>query len=282
MVLIERIEEEDSLDVIKAAIDGVTEELIPYDPRFEAIFKKTVAGEPLLVKDDGKDYYLVPFNLPIRQISKEKYEIQKLDKIAREMKVVKRVGNELVIQPIPIDPIQVNEENTLVVVRIDAEDGSFKEASWVDNPVKYLPVSKEEALKLVLGQAKSKPVSRPVIELANIDSKPYYPAWQITVDGVIYYVSQDGTVTLEYEPHYSSYLTVDMDEHICDEIATDIDPIMAGKVEYYACEEGIQACAPIGQGCLSEEIAQQIVEESPTEAWYITEEPIGIIVPCPY
>jgi hypothetical protein len=88
----------------------------------------------------------------------------------------------------------VNEKNTLVVVLVDAEDGSFKETSWVEDPVKYLPVSIKEALKLVL--AKTGPSNtRPVIELVHMDSSPYYPAWQITVDGIVYTVSQDGTVS---------------------------------------------------------------------------------------
>jgi hypothetical protein len=182
MVLMEQLEEEDSLDVVKAAIDGVTEELIPYDPRFAKTFDKTVPGEPLLVKDDSKDYYLVPFILPIKEKSKEKYEIQDVDMPAGEM------------VPISVDPIQVNEKNTLVVVLVDAEDGSFKEASWVDDPVKYLPVSIKEALKLVLAET-GPGNTGPVIELVNIDSKPYYPAWQITVDGIVYTVSQDGTVS---------------------------------------------------------------------------------------
>lgn len=48
-----------------------------------------------------------------------------------------------------IEPIRIDEQRTLAVVIRDAEDGSFKEASWVADPVKYLPVSKADALKLV-------------------------------------------------------------------------------------------------------------------------------------
>ena len=36
----------------------------------------------------------------------------------------------------------------VVVILVDAEDGSFKEASWVTRPVEYLPISEEEALTI--------------------------------------------------------------------------------------------------------------------------------------
>ena len=196
--LVEELDEEDSLDVVKAAIDGVTEELIPYDPHFATTFNKTVAGEPLMVKNDGADYYLLPFNLPIKE-NPGKYEIQKLDKGSNVLKVIKKVDGKLDTEVIPINSIKVNEKNTLVVVLIDAKDGSFKEASWVDEPVKYLPISKEEALKLVLSNIRPTK-TKPMIELVNKDSSPYYPDWKITIGGNVYYVSQDGTVTFPDKP----------------------------------------------------------------------------------
>ena len=186
-VIKEELEEEDALKVVQAAIDGVTEELIPYDPRFAAVFARTVPGEPLLVKSDGGNYYLVPFNLPIKV---EKARAQ--DKRPVELDPIP------IVDPIPIDPIEpieLNENNTLVVVRINGEDGSFKETSWVEDTVKYLPVSMEEALKLVSKEVGN--VDEAVIKLVNVDSSPYYPAWQITIDGVVYIVSQDGTVSYD-------------------------------------------------------------------------------------
>ncbi len=87
-------------------------------------------------------------------------------------------------------------------MRVDAEDGSFKEASWVADPVKYLPVSKAEALKLALSEVQitsasglSNLQSKPSVELVYRDASPYYPDWKITVDGTVFFVSQDGTVS---------------------------------------------------------------------------------------
>ena len=194
-VLIEGLEDEDALDVVKAAIDGVTDELIPYDPLFAAAFAKTVAGGPLLVNNESGDYYLVSFNLPVKEKAKEKLEIQELDKATNDLKLIQEVDGKLETEVINIDPILVNKKNTLVVVLVNAEDGSFKETSWVDDPMKYLPVSKEEALKLVLADVGTSE-TKPIIELVNIDNSPYYPAWKITIDKKVFYVSQDGTVSM--------------------------------------------------------------------------------------
>jgi len=99
-----------------------------------------------------------------------------------------------------IEPVKV--ERTLVVVLVNAEDGSFKEASWVADPVTYLPVSKVEALKLALGEMAitsasdlSNLGSKPAIKLVYAGECPYYPDWKITVGGTVFYVSQDRTVS---------------------------------------------------------------------------------------
>ncbi|MEA1945170.1 MAG: hypothetical protein U9N07_07555 [Euryarchaeota archaeon] len=196
------IKDDEMLRIVAAAIDGVNEELIPYDAEFAAAFAKTTAGEPMLVAADGGNYYLVPFNVPVieKPIKIMPVEIEKAKTSdLKELERVKRVDDRAVIKPIPIEPIKV--EKTLVVVLVDAGDGSFKEASWVADPVKYLPVSKTEALKLALGEidiADSNELkalgSKPTIELVYRDASPYYPDWKITVDGKVFYVSQGGVV----------------------------------------------------------------------------------------
>ena len=198
------VTDDESLEIVKAAIEGVTEELIPYDTEFADVFAETSAGAPMLVTSDNGDYYLVPFNVPVIErppLKKVPVEIERV-KASGDTKFerVKNLAANAVIEPIAIEPIEV--ERTLVVVRVDAEDGSFKEASWVADPVKYLPVSKAEALKLALSEVQitsasglSNLQSKPSIELVYRDASPYYPDWKITVDGTVFYVDQDGTVS---------------------------------------------------------------------------------------
>ncbi len=204
------VKDDESLKIVKAAIDGVNEELVPYDAEFAAVFAKTVPGQPMLVSSDNGDYYVVPFNVPveIKPIKKMPVEIER-PKISglKKLESVKLVAENIELKPIPIEPIKV--EKTLVVVLVDAADGSFKEASWVADPEKYLPVSKVEAVKLALGEvldelqivarkdARDLEVitQRPAIELVYMDASPYYPAWKVTVNGKVFFVSQDGTVS---------------------------------------------------------------------------------------
>lgn len=192
------------LDVVKAAIDGVTEELVPYDAEFAEVFAKTVAGRPLLVTDEGGDYYLVPFNVPIEKRPipiRKPVEIENVD--GSRVKLISAVDGKAVIKPVPVGRIRIKEERTLVVVIVDAEDGSFKEASWVADPVKYLSVSKREALRLVFKEMRQnrfrpRPFGRPVIELVHrAASSPYSPDWKITIGQMVFYVSQDGTVSYD-------------------------------------------------------------------------------------
>jgi hypothetical protein len=205
------VKDDELLRIVKAAIDGVNEELIPFDSGFAEVFAKTVPGKPKFVTSDNGDYYVVPFNVPVKErppvkrmpVEIERPKISGLKKLER----MKRVADRIERKPIPIEPIRA--EKTLVVVIVDAEDGSFKEASWVKGPVKYLPVSKIEAMKLALGEvldelhvvakkdARDLEViqQRPTIELVYTDASPYYPDWKVTVNGKVFYVSQDGTVS---------------------------------------------------------------------------------------
>ena len=189
------------LDVVKAAIDGVNEELVPYDHAFAEVFAKTIAGRPLLVTDESGDYYLVPFNMPIEKRPipfRKPVEIENVD--GGMVKLISVVDGKAVIKPVPIELIRIKEKRTLVVVIVDAEDGSFKEASWVADPVKYLPVSKREALKFVfkeIRQSRLRPFGRPVIELVHRAASPYSPDWKITIGQMVFYVSQDGTVSYD-------------------------------------------------------------------------------------
>ncbi|MCD4845716.1 MAG: cohesin domain-containing protein [Methanosarcinales archaeon] len=202
-VLEMKVNDDESLKIVKAATDGVTEELVPYDIGFAEVFAKTAPGTPKFVLSDNGDYYLVPFNVAIEKplIKKGPVEIEKVKISGFERPGhVERVDEKIIAKPIPIEPTKL--ESTVVVVLVDAEDGSFKEASWVADPVKYLPVSKVEALKLALGEMSITDSSelralksKPAIELAYQSKSPYYPAWKVTIGDAITFVNQDGTVS---------------------------------------------------------------------------------------
>jgi hypothetical protein len=212
------VRDDEKLKIVKAAIDGVTEELVPYDDEFAGVFAKTVPGNPKLVTSDSGNYYVVPFNVQV----KERPHVKKIVLKRAKANGFKKLGrmkhvddmddilddlddmDDILDDLDDMDDIeQIRIEKTLAVVLVDAEDGSFKEASWVADPVTYLPVSKIEALKLALGEIditsarelKWELESKPMIELVYAGESPYYPDWKITVGGTVFYVSQDGTVS---------------------------------------------------------------------------------------
>jgi hypothetical protein len=177
--------------VVQAAIDGVNEQLAPYDHGFKKTFAGTVAGKPMPVKSDAGDYYLVPFG------------------------------------------IESDGNSVLAVVIVDSEGGKFKEASWVNEPVKYLSVTPQEALKIVYKEMKGKSTIKVLkkdkatgklkkadvvdenvdtlgditldetekqrrkayLELVYKGESPYYPVWKITIGDSVFFVDQNGTLT---------------------------------------------------------------------------------------
>ena len=198
------IKDDDALKIVTAAIDAVNEELVPYDDKFAEVFAKTTPGAPMFVSSDTGDYCVVPFNMPRIEkppIKEVPVEIEKVKTSGlKGLERLKRVDEKIIVKPIPIKPVKL--ESTVVVVLVDAEDGRFKEASWVADPVKYLPVSKAEALKIAIGEMSITDSSelralksKPAIELAYRGKSPYYPDWKITIGDDIYFVNQDGTVS---------------------------------------------------------------------------------------
>ena len=163
--------------VVKAAIDGVTDQLIPYDSGFEEVFEQSYAGRPLIIKnlaEEKGDYYAVPFtNVPTTQ-------------------------------PIEMGSEEVEEDITTIVVLVDANDGHFKEASWVQEPVKYLPISDTDALDLVFDELIDMGINPDDLNMREIktdlvyrDSTPYYPDWRVVISelDLEFFVSQEGVLT---------------------------------------------------------------------------------------
>ncbi len=197
--LTQTINDNEALDVVQAAIEGVTEELLPYDPDFSTTFKRTIAGQPLYVKDSKRtgDYYIVPFNVPARKDNPFPANSVMFERITKEtIERVGRIDNKLLREASSI-ATPIPETRTLITVLVDAKDGHFKEASWVPRPAAYLPVSQEEALRIVYNNVKNdidiKDVRTITIRLVHRDTNPYYPEWKITIDNYyVFYVNQDG------------------------------------------------------------------------------------------
>jgi hypothetical protein len=160
--------------IIQAAINGVAQELLPYDEHFAWVFNASTPGTPMYIIDllGGEDYYAVPFH---GSLVKTKSILTK-----------------------QVDPLK----NTNVVVLLDAEDGRFKEASWVAEPVRYLPITRQDVLAMLpeickeLGLEEIDPDSI-VLDLVHKESTPYYPHWRLLFEeyGIEVFIGQDGSIS---------------------------------------------------------------------------------------
>lgn len=99
---------------------------------------------------------------------------------------------------IPFDKYVNGQFLTYAAIIIDTQDGSFKEASWVDQPTRFIQVSKDNAVQLVLS-------ANPALQSANINAEliwqpdgpsqsPFYPYWQVTSGDMVYFVTQNSEV----------------------------------------------------------------------------------------
>ncbi len=141
--------------VVAAAVEAVSEELLPYDDGFRARFETTVPGTPLIVNRADGDYFAVPFN----------------------------------------------DGLTAVVVLVDAEEGTFKEASWVDDPAHYPPVSKDQCLDLVASYMARNDLNGSLkdaaVELSYEGGSPYFPNWKVALQGMVFTVDQNGNLSYQ-------------------------------------------------------------------------------------
>lgn len=99
---------------------------------------------------------------------------------------------------VPFDKYVNGQFLTYAAIIISSEDGSFKEASWVDTPTRFIQVTKAKATQLVLSVNPSfqsaEIKSELVWEPGGPSQSPFYPYWKITSGDMGYFVTQKGEV----------------------------------------------------------------------------------------
>jgi len=180
--------------IVQAAIRGATEQLIPYDDNFAEVFGQTSPAAPLYVKNlEGSDYYAVPFVLDSPPANGWPGNAVKSE--SDSLKTAKQIS-ELGANPEALNSSTPQLDLVAVVVLIDATDGHFMEASWVQQPIKYPQVSREEALQLIRNEPAQKSLKtdgdqKIIIQLVHRQGSSYYhPVWEVTIDGETFLVTQ--------------------------------------------------------------------------------------------
>ncbi|MBI3601502.1 MAG: choice-of-anchor D domain-containing protein [Candidatus Omnitrophica bacterium] len=100
---------------------------------------------------------------------------------------------------IPFDKFVKGQFLTYTAIIINAQDGSFQQASWVKDPARFVQVTRDQALELVFAQEPALQNAKVAIELVwqpnGYSSSPFYPYWKVTGGGKTYFVTQNQEVT---------------------------------------------------------------------------------------
>ena len=99
---------------------------------------------------------------------------------------------------IPFDKYVNGQFLTYAAIIINAEDGSFKEASWVGEPTRFIQVTKDRATGLVISAnpaLQNADIKTELIwEPGGISQSPFYPYWKIASGNKVCFVTQKGEV----------------------------------------------------------------------------------------
>ena len=102
---------------------------------------------------------------------------------------------------IPFDKYVKGQFLTCAAIIIDAKDGSFRQASWSEEPARFIEITKDKALGLLLEKYPHlENVALGTAELAwapqCASKSPFYPYWRISFgNDEVYCINQNGEVT---------------------------------------------------------------------------------------
>ncbi|MFC1624619.1 Ig-like domain-containing protein, partial [Candidatus Omnitrophota bacterium] len=84
---------------------------------------------------------------------------------------------------IPFDKYDKGEFLTYVAISINTEDGSFKEASWVKEPTRFIQIDREKAMALLCSEypdlLNTELTAELIWEPGGYSLSPFYPYWRI-------------------------------------------------------------------------------------------------------
>jgi len=117
--------------------------------------------------------------------------------IAREFIKVERPDNNTSYYLIPFDKYAQGQFLTYAAIIVDAQTGSFKQASWISEPVTFVPIDKQKAEKLVQDfcQEDTQATNSQLIwQPQGLSSSPFLPYWEVIIDNQTFWVTQDSKV----------------------------------------------------------------------------------------
>lgn len=122
--------------------------------------------------------------------------------IVREFIKVERKDGKGSYYIIPFDKHTRGQFLTYAAIIVDAATGAFKQASWVEEPVRFVPITKSQAQNLALdyarenlGQHRLKISSSELVwQPKGLSNSPFSPYWKVSIGKHTLYVTQEGDI----------------------------------------------------------------------------------------
>jgi hypothetical protein len=135
-------------------------------------------------------------------LTDEKFASAIQGSIARSFIPVKRLDKENKdYYLIPFDKFSRGQFLSFAALIIDKTEGYFKQASWVEEPVRFIQVTKDEAIETVVAQfigQEGQEIEEPediqagLVWSPELSNSPFYPVWKVSISGKSYYINQQG------------------------------------------------------------------------------------------
>ena len=112
--------------------------------------------------------------------------------VTREFIKVHRIDTDKDYYIIPFDKLEAGRYYSYAAIIVDAVDGHFMEASYVEEPTIYVQISKDEAIQKVkesLPDVKDENIEAVLVwEPGGMTLSSFYPYWEVKVGDAKYYV----------------------------------------------------------------------------------------------
>lgn len=112
--------------------------------------------------------------------------------VAREFIKVHRIDTGKDYYIIPFDKFTRGRFRSYAAIIVDAKDGHFVQASYVNKPTRYIQMTKEEAIERVTKdhpEATTNNIkTRLVWKAGELTASPFHPYWEVTAGAKIYHV----------------------------------------------------------------------------------------------
>jgi hypothetical protein len=135
---------------------------------------------------------------------------QQVEEIVEEETETQLAGSMNIAKKVKRNSRRIRTREVVAIAIIDAETGTFKEVTWVEEAIQYLPITRREAFRLLEAEINGDETSMLTkrrssrrsslladgaqVSLVRGKASLYYPTWKILYNEKEYLIDQEGNV----------------------------------------------------------------------------------------